>query len=82
MPTVLTNLILAASGETGTVPDVVTTTTSSLDKVLQGVTDVVGFSGKMLDTMLDNPIYLFLFASSLVGVGVSIFLTFKHAARG
>lgn len=67
------NIITALSGDTAV--------TNTLDQVLGGVSKVVEFSGTMLNTMLANPIYLFLFASSLVGVGVSIFLTFKHAAR-
>lgn len=53
-----------------------------LDNVLNNVTKVVEFSGDMLNAMLGNPIYAFLFAVSFIGIGVGIVSLFRDAARG
>lgn len=53
-----------------------------LDNVLNNVTKVVEFSGNMLNAMLSNPIYAFLFAVSFIGIGVGIVSLFRSAARG
>ena len=57
-------------------------TVSGLDNVLNNVSKVVQFSGDMLNTMLDNPIYAFLFAVSFIGIGVGIVNLFRSGARG
>lgn len=68
------NIITAvASSEAGT---------SALDNVLNNVTRVVSFSGDMLNAILNNPIYAFLFATSFIGIGVGIVSMFRRGARG
>lgn len=57
-------------------------TTNSLDIVLDNVTKVVGFSGDMLNVMLANPIYAFLFAVSFVGIGIGIVSLFRRGSHG
>lgn len=56
--------------------------TNGLNNVLNNVTKVVEFSGDMLNAMLDNPIYAFLFAVSFIGIGVGIVSLFRNASRG
>lgn len=56
--------------------------TTGLDNVLSNVTKVVQFSGDMLNVMLANPIYAFLFAVSFISIGVGIVSLFRNAARG
>lgn len=53
-----------------------------LDNVLNNVTKVVQFSGDMLNAMLANPIYAFLFAVNFISIGVGIVALFRSAARG
>lgn len=53
-----------------------------LDNVLNNVTKVVEFSGNMLNAMLSNPIYAFLFAVNFIGIGVGIVSLFRNASRG
>lgn len=60
----------------------VETTAGGLDNVLNNVTKVVEFSGNMLNAMLSNPIYAFLFAVSFIGIGVGIVSLFRSAAKG
>lgn len=66
------------SGDAGTTEAV----TNSLDTVLDNVTKVVSFSGDMLNVMLANPIYAFLFAVSFVGIGIGIVSLFRRGAHG
>jgi len=56
--------------------------TTGLDNVLSNVTKVIQFSGDMLNAMLANPIYAFLFAVNFISIGVGIVALFRSAARG
>ncbi len=58
------------------------TVSNGLDNVLNNVSRVVQFSGDMLNVMLENPIYAFLFAVSFIGIGVGIVNLFRSGARG
>ncbi len=51
-----------------------------MDKVLEGVADAINFSGTILTSLIENPIYLFLLASGFVGIGCSIFSKLRRAA--
>ena len=56
------------------------TTTSAMDSLLDASTKLVEFSGDCLTTMIQNPVYAFLFAGTIVGVGLVIVSKLKHTA--
>lgn len=57
-------------------------TTTALDTLMTAATKLVEFSGDCLSTMIANPVYAFLFAGCIVGVGLSIVRKLKNTARG
>ena len=52
-----------------------------MTEMLEVMNSVVDFSMKCFTTITANPILAFIFAGSLVGVGISVFRQFKNAAR-
>ena len=52
---------------------------SGMDAMLKE--QVVEFAMSCFNTITANPILAFIFAGSLVGVGISVFRQFKNAAR-
>ena len=49
-------------------------------EMLEVMNSVVDFSMKCFTTITANPILAFIFAGSLVGVGIGVFRRFKNAA--
>lgn len=62
--------------------DGTTTAVSSgaLDTLMQSATKLVEFSGDCLTTMIQNPVYAFLFAGCIIGVGLTVVRMLKHTA--
>ena len=56
-------------------------TPSGMDAMLDVMEQVVDFSMSCFSTITSNPVLAFIFAGSLVGVGISVFRRFKNAAR-
>ena len=54
---------------------------SGMDAMLKVMEQVVEFAMSCFNTITANPILAFIFAGSLVGVGISVFRQFKNAAR-
>ncbi len=52
-----------------------------MSEMLTVMNSVVEFSMTCFNTITTNPILAFIFAGSLVGVGISVFQQFKGAAR-
>ncbi len=52
-----------------------------MTEMLTVMDSVVDFSMKCFDTITTNPILAFVFAGSLIGVGIGVFRRFKSAAR-
>lgn len=73
-------LLSAADGTIESVEDAASS--SGLDVVLNQALNVIEWSGKILNVMLKNPIYAFLFAVSFIGVGVGVVALFRRAAKG
>lgn len=57
-----------------------TPTATGMDAMLEVMKSVVDFSLECFTTITTNPILAFIFAGSLVGVGISVFRKFKRAA--
>lgn len=57
------------------------TTTSTMDTLMSAATDLVEFSGQCLNTMIENPVYAFMFAGTVVGVGLYIVRQLKKTAK-
>lgn len=64
----------AATGSTETAGNV-------MDQLFNHLDSVLTFSGKMLNFIVANPLYGFLFACSLVPVGIGIVVTIKRASH-
>ena len=56
------------------------TTATGIDKVIESAGKVLQFAGTMLNTIVDNPILLFVFASSLVPIGFAVLRGLKNTA--
>lgn len=52
----------------------------SMGKVMASMGEVLEFAGTMLDYIIDNPVLGFMFASSLVGIGIGVIMSIKRAA--
>ncbi len=57
------------------------TTPSGMDAMLGVMNQVIEFAMKCFSTVTSNPILAFIFAGSLIGVGIGVFRRFKSAAR-
>ncbi len=65
-----------------TVAESVTPASPGVMETMLGVMEsVVEFSMTCFNTITTNPILAFIFAGSLVGVGIGVFQQFKGAAR-
>ncbi len=65
-----------------TVAESVTPASPGVMETMLGVMEsVVEFSMKCFTTITANPILAFIFAGSMVGVGIGVFQQFKGAAR-
>lgn len=58
-----------------------TATPSAMESMLGVMNQVVDFSMKCFTTITSNSILAFIFAGSLIGVGIAVFRQFKNAAQ-
>lgn len=56
-------------------------TMGGMDAMLKVMGNVVDFSMNCFTTITGNPILAFIFAGSLVGVGITVFRQFKDASH-
>ena len=54
--------------------------TTSLQTVINAVSDVFDFAGTCLDQIINQPVLLFLFATGLIPVGLAIVRRLKRTA--
>ncbi len=55
---------------------------TTMDKILGGAQSAIDFSGKCLEAMVNNPVYLFFLAAGLVGVGLALVRKLRSTAKG
>ncbi len=54
--------------------------TNVLETLMDSATQLVEFSGDCLTTMVQNPLYAFLFAGCIIGVGLTVVRMLKNTA--
>lgn len=54
---------------------------SAITTLLDAGKNAITFSGTVLTTMIENPVYAFLFGAGLVSIGINIVVLLKNAAR-
>lgn len=57
------------------------TTGTQMETLISAAGSVVEFSGTMLNTMIENPVYAFMFAAGFVGIGLGIVTKLKRTAK-
>ena len=55
---------------------------TGMEAVISAMTDVFTLSGTVISQITNQPILLFCLAAGLVPVGIHIFQSLKHAAKG
>lgn len=69
------NMFLSASEPVVTEP-------GTMDKILEAAKSVIDFSGECLLSIVNNPVYLFCFAVSFVGIGLALVRKLRKTAKG